>query len=103
MPKGRARYRLEELRAKRAAKHGDTVEFEIGGEEFAVAAPGFWPDDAKRAMRRDDDLAFAEALLGDEYGRFAAAGGRSDDLALLLEEYAHEQGLTPGESARSRS
>lgn len=104
MSKGRARFKLAELRQREADKSGgDTIEIETeDGTVFAFPAPGFWDDDAKLAFTSNDDVTGVKVLLGPkEYVRFRAAGGRADDVALALKAYAEEQGLGLGESSAS--
>jgi hypothetical protein len=99
----RARFRLAELRTKRAAEHGDSIEIETDdGQMFTVPAPGFWGDDVKEHLAANRDVAAVKALLGPaDYLRFREAGGRADDVMLALAAYSEAQGLTVGESSAS--
>jgi hypothetical protein len=99
-------YSLEELRQRAAdRKGGDQLTITAGGKPFSIPMPGFWPDaakDAARKSRETGDAAFVRKLMGaKEYDAFVAAGGRSDDVQLLLEEYRHSQGADLGESSTS--
>ncbi|MFE7315141.1 hypothetical protein ACFU7T_18980 [Streptomyces sp. NPDC057555] len=94
----KTRYRLAELRQAHADKNGgDTIEFEHDGETFEIAAPGFWPDEVKTALKSGDDIAAARALMGGAYEDFHAVGGRADDVMLVIAAYADEQGVPLGE------
>lgn len=103
MSKGRARFKLTELRQQAAEKSGDTIEIETDdGTVFEFPAPGFWPDDAKEAFAAQNDVNGVRVLLGPrEYLRFRDAGGRADDVALALKAFAKEQGIELGESSAS--
>lgn len=103
MSKGRARFKLAELRQRQAEQAGDVVEIETDdGTVFEVPAPGFWPDQAKEHFANNNDVAGVKALLGPvKYLDFRQRGGRADDVALALKEFAREQGLTMGESSAS--
>lgn len=104
MSKGRARFKLAEIRQRHAEKiGGETVEIETeDGSVFEVPAPGFWNDDAKELFAKNLDVAGVKALIGPrEYLRFVQAGGRADDVALVLKAFAAEQGLSVGESTAS--
>ncbi len=85
-------YRLGQLRQDAAEKSGSTIDFEIDGTEFSIAAPGFFPDAAHKAMQDKSALGLAKALLGDRYDDYAAAGGSADDLGHLLAAWAEDQG-----------
>ncbi|MGY1436689.1 hypothetical protein [Streptomyces reniochalinae] len=94
----KARYNLETLRKAHADKNGgDAIEFEFEGETFAIAAPGFWPDAAKVALKAGDDIGAATALMGGRYDDFTAKGGRADDVMIVVAAYADEQGIDLGE------
>lgn len=103
MSKGRARFKLAELRQNAAETSGDAIEIETDdGTVFELPAPGFWDDGAKEAFAANNDVAGVKALMGPrEYVRFRQAGGRADDVALALRAYAKEQGLSLGESSAS--
>lgn len=84
-------------RKQRAAKSGgEMIRFYLGEEHFEIPAPGFWPDELKIAAQEagDDDVEFARVLLGENWDRFLDAGGRSDDVTLLFQRFAKEQGVT---------
>jgi hypothetical protein len=103
MSKGRARFKLAELRQRQADKVGDTIEIEVeDGAVFTFPAPGFWDDSVKEAFASNNDVQGVKALLGPrEYLKFRQAGGRADDVALALKQFADDQGLTVGESTAS--
>lgn len=100
-------FKLDELRRRAAERRGgDKLTIVIDGKPFAIPAPGFWPDRVKelaRQAREQGDLPFVRELMGaKEYDEFAAAGGRSDDITLILEEYKKGQGVEDlGESSPS--
>ncbi|MEV6102617.1 hypothetical protein [Nocardia sp. NPDC051981] len=101
-------FSLDELRQRAAQrKGGDKLTITIDGTPFTIPVPGFWPDRVKEMARRsreDGDIPFVRELMGaKEYEKFVAAGGRSDDVALLLEEYKAAQGADLGESSPSPS
>lgn len=89
------KFDLAAIRQAEADKRGNTLDFEFGDREFSIPAPGFIPDETKQLAT--NDLAFAQALLGDDWDAFKAAGGRSDDIMLLLQAYAAAQGSSLGE------
>lgn len=101
----RARFKLAELRQREADRRGDAIELETDdGTVFTFPAPGFWDDDAKEAFTSNNDVAGVRALLGPrDYLKFREAGGRADDVALALREFAKEQGIDLGESSGSPS
>lgn len=86
------RYKLSEVRVTAEQKRDSSVEFEFGGKEFSFPAPGFWPDEVYEAVKTESTVVMAQALLGDQYEAFRAVGGRADDIALLMEAYAEDQG-----------
>lgn len=95
---GKARFNLNTLRQSHAEKTGgDSISFDFEGEVFEIAAPGFWPDAAKKALKAQDDIGAAEALMGARYEVFTDAGGRADDVMIVISAYADEQGLDLGE------
>jgi hypothetical protein len=103
----RTTFPLEELRRRAADRRGgDTLTVTAGGKPYSIPAPGFWDDSLKEAAqkaRETGDIAFARTLMGPkEYEKFVAAGGRADDLLLLIEEYRADQGVESlGESGPS--
>jgi hypothetical protein len=103
----RTTFSLNELRQRAAQrKGGDKLTITIDGKPFCIPVPGFWPDELKelaRKSRDQGDIPFVTALLGGpkEYEKFKAAGGRADDISLLLEEYKAGQGADLGESSPS--
>lgn len=100
-------FSLEELRQRAAQrKGGDKLTITVGGKPFTIPMPGFWPDEVKelaRGSKQTGDVPFVTALLGGpkEFEKFKAAGGRCDDVALLLDEYKTGQGADLGESSPS--
>ncbi|NJQ14227.1 hypothetical protein [Streptomyces bohaiensis] len=99
-------YSLDELRQRAAdRKGGDKLTITAGGKPFSIPMPGFWPDEVKRkalSSRSEGDEPFIRALMGsDAFDRFVAAGGRTDDINLLLQEYKEAQGADLGESSAS--
>ncbi|MGI5245417.1 hypothetical protein [Dactylosporangium sp. CA-139066] len=89
----RKRYKLSELRQNAEAKNGSCIYFEAPDDtEYVIPAPGFWPDEVHEAMRSQDALKIAQALLGAKYADFVASGGRADDLGMVLESWASDQG-----------
>jgi hypothetical protein len=99
-------YNLDELRARAAQRRGDKLTIVAGGKPYSIPAPGFWSDEQKEAGRQSretGDVAFYRTLMGPEqYDKFAAAGGRADDLNLLVEEHRADQGVESlGESTPS--
>jgi hypothetical protein len=97
------RYNLAELRARQADQAGDVFEVETeDGTVFQVPAPGFWDDSVKEHFTSNNDVAGVRTLLGPKrYLEFREHGGRADDVALALREFAREQGMTLGESSAS--
>ncbi|UJB43603.1 hypothetical protein [Streptomyces sp. A1-5] len=94
----KTRYRLAELRQAHAEKNGgDVIPFEFAGETFTIAAPGFWDDPVKVALKDGDDISAARALMGERYTDFTEKGGRADDVMLVIGAYAEDQGVTVGE------
>ncbi|MEW1895911.1 hypothetical protein [Streptomyces albidoflavus] len=106
MSHGKTTFDLAELRQRAAQrKGGDKLTITVDGKPYTIPMPGFWPDDVKEAARKsgeDGDIPFVRALMGaKEYEKFVAAGGRSSDIQLLLEEYKQTQGADLGESSPS--
>ena len=106
MSHAKTTFDLAELRQRAAQrKGGDKLTITIDGKPYTIPVPGFWPDRVKELARRsreDGDVPFVRELMGAEkYEKFVAAGGRSDDVALLLEEYQQAQGADLGESSPS--
>lgn len=99
-------YDLADLRARAAQRKGsDKLTITVEGKPYTIPVPGFWPDEVKELARRsreDGDIPFVRALMGaKQYAAFVEAGGRSDDISLLLEEYKASQGADLGESSPS--
>lgn len=100
-------FSLADLRQRAAQrKGGDKLTITIDGTPFTIPVPGFWSDEVKdlaRGSKEHGDLPFVTALLGGQkqYEKFKAAGGRSDDVGLLLDEYRAAQGADLGESSPS--
>lgn len=100
-------FSLDELRARAAERRGgDALTITADGKPFTIPAPGFWSDEVKelaRQSRTHGDLPFVRALMGaKEYEKFKAAGGRADDVGLLIDEYRRSQGVESlGESGPS--
>ncbi|ONK09434.1 hypothetical protein [Streptomyces sp. MP131-18] len=103
----RTTFDLEELRRRAAQrKGGDKLTVTVDGKPYSIPAPGFWPDELKEAAknsRHTGDIPFVRKLMGTkQYEAFTAAGGRADDLLLLIEEYKQAQGVDDlGESSPS--
>lgn len=104
---GKTTFDLAELRRRAADRRGgDTLTITAGGKPFSIPAPGFWPDSLKAAAQKikdTGDLPFARELMGGgkRYAEFVAAGGRADDLLLLIDEHKRAQGAELGESSPS--
>ena len=103
----RTTFDLEELRRRAAQrKGGDRLTITVSGKPYSIPAPGFWPDELKEAaqkVRETGDVPFARRLMGaEQYDRFVVAGGRADDLLLLIDEHKSNQGVESlGESSPS--
>jgi hypothetical protein len=103
------RFKLETVRQVQADKRGSEIEIEVGEGEgartFVMPAPGFWPDEAVALMGKGEEVKLAQALLGgtEQYASFVEAGGRAQDVALVISAYADEQGASTGESTASSS
>jgi hypothetical protein len=96
--------RLSTLRQEAEKRETVTIEFEgVDGETYTIPGPAFWPDEAHDAAARNAVADLGRSLLGDQYDKFVAGGGRSADLALVVEAYADEQGVSLGESVGSQS
>ncbi len=100
------RFKLSEVRTQQAQKRGgSTIDFETdNGDTFSIPAPGFWTDDQAALIGNADTVKLATALLGgeDNYARFKAAGGQSQDISLVMAAYADAQGAnSEGESSAS--
>jgi hypothetical protein len=74
------------------------------GESFDIPPADDWPDEAFEAMPDNVDqiapkviVAMARAILGEQYERFRAAGGRAMDVWRAINRAAADQGVTPGE------
>lgn len=94
------RFQFSEFVDQRAAE--TAIVFELGGEEFTIPGPDFWPDKLPNPVREGYD-ALGRAILGDEvWGRFAALGGTGRSLnAFYAWAVEQRQGVTPGESEAS--
>lgn len=97
----RPTYRIETLRS---GEDGLEIPFSIGEETFALPPAAEWPDEAFEAMPEPGTdpsprviVTLARALLGDDYERFRAAGGRAMDVMRVLNADAAAQGLELGE------
>lgn len=84
---GKARFKLEALRQQATEslgiEPGYTIELD-DGSEINIAHPMFVDDEVqKRLENAESTIEVAKAVLGDEdFDRFLAAGGRSNDVAL---------------------
>ncbi|THV39614.1 hypothetical protein [Glycomyces buryatensis] len=94
-------YGMAELRAEAAP--GVQIRAE-NGEVFYIPAADEWPDEVFEVMPDNVDriapkviVAMARALLGADYERFRAAGGRAMDVWRAINRAAVDQGVTPGE------
>ncbi|MGW6695554.1 hypothetical protein ACWF62_17440 [Rhodococcus sp. NPDC054953] len=99
-------YDLADLRQRAAQrKGGDKLTITIDGKPYTIPMPGFWPDEVKQLAlksREDGDVPFVRQLMGPkQWEAFAKAGGRSDDIMLLINEYKAAQGAELGESSPS--
>ncbi|MGW9617202.1 hypothetical protein ACWGUP_17805 [Streptomyces diastaticus] len=106
MSHGKTTFDLAELRQRAAQrKGGDKLTITIDGKPYTIPMPGFWPDEVKelaRKSREDGDLPFVRELMGPkQWEAFTKAGGRSDDIMLLVNEYKDSQGADLGESSPS--
>lgn len=91
------KYDLRQLRKNKADLGVDVIEFDApNGDTFRIPAPGFFPDAAHNALRDKDAVTLAESLLGgpEEYQVYREAGGKADDIGLLLEAWSDDQGTT---------
>lgn len=96
-------YSIEALRGADASAQS-AIEFTAGGQTFTIPPVELWPDDAFEAMPDEGSAVnpklivnLAKALLGPDYTRFKAAGGRAMDIMLLLGASAEKQGVALGE------
>jgi hypothetical protein len=90
------KYNLLQVQNHEAERRGgSTIKFDIGGQDFEIPAPGFFPDELKRAAGDDDK--FLSLALGDDLKRFQESGGTSDMIGLLFQAYARDQGTSLGE------
>jgi hypothetical protein len=93
------RFSVAAVRNAEAQRLGlDTLELETeDGQVFSFPAPGFWPDEAKKSIKANDDIGCARALLGAaKYQQFVLSGGRADDVLLALKAFAEDQGIDLG-------
>ncbi|GIG61121.1 hypothetical protein Lfu02_54930 [Longispora fulva] len=98
----RKRYKLEQIREAKQVNGSATIPFEVGGLDFDLPAPGFWPDAAHLAAKEGNSIGLAKALLGEQHELFIEAGGQSDDVVLLMAQWSEdEQGVSLGESSAS--
>lgn len=101
------RYVLSEVKKQYVeAVGGDQVEVELpNGETVSFPHPLFADAEWKKAVdEAEDDHAKAQAMLGEEqYERFVAAGGRAEDLGLVLMQVNRDMvdQLTDGTPTRS--
>ncbi|MCZ0973166.1 hypothetical protein O1L55_20730 [Streptomyces albulus] len=91
----KARFKIEALRSK--VEDATEIEFELSGEVFTIPTPQFWPDKALTAAKDGDLVVLAQSLLRDQYEAYTEAGGVAGDLALVVSEYAKDQGVDQGE------
>ncbi|MFD3956577.1 MULTISPECIES: hypothetical protein [Streptomyces] len=95
--------RLSTLRQSAEERGTADIPFEgVDGEMYSIPGPQFWPDSAHEAASVNDVPGMGRALLGEQYDAFTKGGNRSADLALVVEAYAEEQGVTLGESEGSQ-
>ena len=85
------RYNLAALRKHKSDEGLDVIELEVGEDVYRIPAPGFFPDEAHVALRNKDSVALAEALLGTDYPAYKAAGGKVDDIGLVLEAWGVDE------------
>lgn len=63
------------------------VPYEVEGKEFLIPHPLFWSKDLKaeiEALDDDDEEGIAQAILGDQWDAFVAAGGEAEEIGQLL-------------------
>lgn len=88
------KYNLAQLRQNKRDAGVDVIDVELSeGVVFRIPAPGFFPDEAYEALKASDNLALARALLGTDYDAYREAGGKADDLGLILEAWSKDQGV----------
>lgn len=85
-------YDLEAIVAQKAeAVGGEEVTFTYGGETFSMPHPLFADDDWKEGLSEvQGDVEFGEYVLGEDYERFRAAGGRAGFLSILMDRLHRE-------------
>jgi hypothetical protein len=98
-----ARYNVNAVRAQRLEAAGQSWEFELDGEVFAL--PTELPRDILPQLQQLDpnDLdGLLRLLLGEEqFARFARHPASVQDVTALIEAYGREVGMSLGESSPS--
>ncbi|MEU6246411.1 hypothetical protein [Glycomyces sp. NPDC047010] len=101
LPPALPTYGMAELRAE--SSPGVQIRAE-NGEVFYIPAADEWPDEVFEVMPDNVNaiapktiVAMARALLGADYERFRASGGRAMDVWRAITRAAADQGVTPGE------
>lgn len=99
----KSRLKIETLRAP-IIEASPNILFSVGGENFELPPVELWPDEALEQLPTGTSqpdirsiVGIAKAVLGPDYERFKAAGGRAMDVFLVLDAFATQQGVTPGE------
>lgn len=87
------RYNLAALRQHKADEGVDVIELEVEDKVFRIPAPGFFPDEAHIALKNKDSIELAKSLLGTDYDAYKEAGGKVDDIGLVLEAWGVDQGV----------
>ena len=94
---------LNDFKAKKAEEGSIEIEVE-GGKVFTIPPPELWPDEVAEAAKRNDTVASAAALLGDEaeYEAFKSAGGSATLLwSIIQDELGADVGESPASSISS--
>ena len=95
-----SKYSLTAVRQKYKETHpgvSERIEFSItpnSDETFTIEHPMFQSNETKRrlakAQEHQSDLEMAQALLGNQWTTFEAAGGQASDVILLLAQLQQE-------------
>jgi hypothetical protein len=60
--------------------------FTLNGEAFDLPEPGVWSDDVIVAAAENNILGLAQAIFGDQWDRFVAAGGGVSFMKMLYKK-----------------